>query len=60
MIGAGNEVGKRVALVHHLALVVPFLAEVFAAANMGEGEDDPAIVERQPGRREAHRLGRAV
>ena len=49
---AGDEVGERVALGQHLALLVPVPAQLAAAADVRDGEDDAAVEQREPGHRE--------
>src|SRR6185437_16976352 len=43
----GNEIGEGVALVHETSGVVPGLANVSAAADVGVGEDESAIEEAE-------------
>src|SRR5689334_6356892 len=59
-VGAGDEVGERVLLAEQLPAVVPRPAEVAAAADVGLGEDHPAVEHRHPARVEPDRRRRAV
>ena len=56
VIGRRDEVGERVALGHHPALVVPALAQLAAAADVGDGHAHPAVEQAQPVGREAGRV----
>ena len=60
ILGAIDEVGERVQLLHHPALFPPFLAHLAAAADVCVGEDDAAIEQAQAIRRERRRSRRAV
>src|SRR5262249_41993774 len=46
VLGAGDEVGEGVQLVHHAAGVVPGFAHFAAAADVHEGHDYAAVEER--------------
>ena len=60
VLGARDEVGERVALLEHAAGIVPALAEVAAAADVGDGEGHAALEQAQPARREHDRVRKAV
>ena len=47
LLGGGDEVGEGVALELHLAGVVPGVAELATAADMGVGHDDAAVEQRE-------------
>ena len=47
VIGAVDEVGEGVLLVHHAAGLVPRLAHLTAAADVGDGEHDATIDQRK-------------
>ncbi len=48
VVTAGDEVRERVGLVLHPPVLVPGAAHLPAAADVGDGEDDAAVVEREP------------
>ena len=48
-----DEVGEGVAFGHHFAGVVPRVAELAAAADVGVGDDDAAVEQRETCRAEA-------
>src|SRR5207249_6275383 len=60
MLGARDEVGERVALLEHAAGIVPALAQVSAAADVGDREGHAALEQAQPARREHDRVRKAV
>ena len=60
MLGDGDVVGERGRLVGEPAGVVPGVALLAAAANVGDGIDEPAINQRQPLGAELRMLGVAV
>ena len=43
MLGGGDEIGEGVLLLHHPPVVVPLLAHLAAAADVGHGEDHAAV-----------------
>ena len=47
--GTGHEVGERVGLVQHLAVVVPAAAHLAAAADMRDRVHEAPVEQRQPG-----------
>ena len=48
-VGAGDEIGEGVFLVQQLAVEVPIATHVRPAANVGKGEHDAAVKQRQSG-----------
>ena len=60
MVGRGDEIGEGVLLLQALAVFVPVIAFVLAAANMGDGIDEAAIGEGQAIGVEACRNGDAI
>ena len=60
MPGAGGEVGERVRLAEHLAVVVPAAAHLAAAPDVRDGEDEAAVEQRQPADREVGVRGHLV
>ena len=48
VLGDGDEVGERVDLVRQAAGIVPRVALLAAAADVGDGIDEPAVHQRQP------------
>src|SRR6185503_12988011 len=59
-LARGDEVGEGVELLLALAVGVPAITLVLAAADVGDGEDETAIDEAEPAGREACRHGDAV
>ena len=59
-LARGDEVGEGVELLLALALRIPAIALVLAAADVGDGEDEAAVDEAEPAGREACRDGDAV
>ena len=57
---AGDEVGEGVHLLHHPPVVVPGLAQVAPAADVGDGHHEAAVEQGQAVRGEGHRVGEAV
>jgi hypothetical protein len=47
VLGAGDEIVKRVALVQQLAVLVPRTAHLPAAAHVGDGDDEAAVEQAQ-------------
>src|SRR6185295_982114 len=47
-LGARDEVGERVHLLHHASLLAPLFAKLAAAANVRDRVDDAAIEQREP------------
>ena len=47
-LGAVDEVEERVPLLHQHAVVVPGLAQLVAAADVGDRDGDPAVEQAQP------------
>ena len=60
VLRAVDEIGEGVHLLHHAALLAPFLAHLAAATDVGVGVDDAAIEQAQPARTRtsAHRTRR--
>ena len=59
-LGGGDEVGEGVLLLHQAPVVVPRLAHLAAAPDVGHGEDDAAVEEAHPVRGEGDGQGEAV
>src|SRR5262252_4918377 len=53
MLGAGDEVGEGVHLVHHAAGIMPGFAHLAAAANVNVGHDHAPVKERKTRRAES-------
>ncbi len=60
MLGAGDEIGKCIFLVHHLAVFVPITSHVCAAANVSDGENESTVKEREARGTKRRVNGRAV
>ena len=60
VLGAVDEVGERVHLQHHPPLLAPLLAELAAAADVGQRVDHAAVEQAQAARREGRRHRHAV
>ena len=52
VVRGGDEVGERVLLVQLLAVLVPLPAQLTAAADMRDREDDPTVQQRERGQRQ--------
>ncbi len=59
IVGHVDEIGEGVFLVHQLAVVIPGAAHFLAAADMGDGDNEAAVHQRDEIRAE-HRVGRCA
>ncbi len=60
MLGAGDEVGKGIHLLHHATSIAPGLAQLATATNVRDHENNAAIKQSQATGGKARRDGNAV
>src|SRR4029077_3440788 len=60
VFGAGDEIRESIHLLHHAAVVMPWLAHVAATADVRQCNHHATLEARQPARREVHGQDEAI